>query len=90
MGFALKHIGNHDLMLEAFVSGIEKVLTQTMELIEYYKKSAKLRMNKKIAEEIAKRIPIKSFPSCIEYNKERKEVVLVREDDLWKTFNEVT
>lgn len=90
MGFSLKHVIAHDLMLEIFMDKIKKIIEQTGELIEYYQKAAQLRMNKRIAEEIAKRIPQKSFPKCMTYDYKNKQVILTRQDDLWTAFNDVT
>jgi Domain of unknown function (DUF932) len=90
-GFALKHVGKDpEKLTEAFISGLDKILADSQGLIEYYRKAASLRMNKKIANHIAKRIPIKAFPDCMSYDYKTHTPILGREDDLWKAFNDVT
>lgn len=91
MGFALRHVGkNPQKLFDAFQQGIESVLNKTKVLIEYYKKAANVRMNKAIAEALAKRLPVKKFPSCMTYDYKKHETVLLRNDDMWKAFNDVT
>lgn len=92
LGFALRHLGGDpEKLMKAFQRGINKILEDSKELVAYYREAANLRMNKKIATEIKRRnIPIKAFPECMTYDRKAKEVVLVREDDLWKVFNDVT
>lgn len=90
-GFALRHVGKDpEKMINAFMHGLDKILVDSKELIEYYRKAAGLRMNKKIADHIAKRMPVKAFPSCMTYDYKTHKAILLREDDLWKSFNDVT
>lgn len=90
-GFALKHVGKDpEKLIAAFLHGLDRILTDSKELIAYYRKAATLRMNKKIADNIAKRLPVKAFPSCMTYDYKTHSAVLLREDDMWKTFNDVT
>lgn len=92
LGFALRHLGGDpDKLFVAFKKRIGQILENSKELVEYYRKAASLRMNKKIAQEIKRlHIPVKVFPECMSYDYKNKAVVLLREDDLWKTFNDVT
>jgi tetrahydrodipicolinate N-succinyltransferase len=77
-------------MLRSFTSGIEKVIDQTLELVDYYRKSAKMRMNKRIAQEWSKVLPQNVFPHCMKMDKNTNEVMLLREDNLWESFNQIT
>lgn len=91
LGFALRHLGGDpEKLMNAFIKGIEKILIDSKELVEYYRKAASLRMNKKIASEISKRIPIRAFPDCMTYDYKTHSPVLLQEADLWKSFNDVT
>jgi hypothetical protein len=89
-GLKLRHVGSFETLYDIFVAGIAKVLQRSEEMIEYYRKAQKIRMNKKIANELARRIPHNVFPECMIYDKKQKQVILSREENLWKAFNDIT
>lgn len=91
MGFALRHVGGEpEKLIQSFIHGLEGVLAKSIELVEYYRKMAHLRMNKKIAEELSKHLPIRAFPDCMTYDYKNHVPVLKGEADLWTAFNDVT
>lgn len=90
MGFKLRHIGNIEVLQRMFIDKIDKVLETSHEMLQFYKKMATQRMNKKIAQAIAKAIPHKALPDSITYDKKTHEMIGYREDNLWESFNQIT
>lgn len=90
MGFALRHVGNPEKLFAVFQEQLGNIVQKSLGLIEYYKKAAKLRINKRIAAELAKRIPVRALPDCISYDYKTHTPILGREDDLWRVFNDIT
>lgn len=90
MGFALRHVGDPEKLFATFEKELGKIVQKSLGLVEYYKKAAKLRINKRIAAELAKRIPVRALPDCISYDYKTHTPILGREDDLWRVFNDIT
>lgn len=90
MGFALRHMGDPEKLFATFEEQLGNIVQKSVGLVEYYKKAAKLRMNKRIAQELAKRIPVRAFPDCMSYDYKTHTAILGREDDLWRAFNDIT
>lgn len=91
MSFTLKHVGReYEKLFESFKKGIDEIMVKTQLMIEYYKKFALTRMNRRIAKELGKRIPVKHFPDCMAYDYRTHETILKREDNLWESFNQIT
>lgn len=90
MSFALRHVGDPEKLFAAFERELGNIVQKSVGLVEYYKKAAKLRINKRIAAELAKRIPVRALPDCISYDYKTHTAILTREDDLWGAFNDIT
>jgi len=92
MSFALKHVGkDYEKLFNTFKDSLEKIMLKTQDLIEYYHKFAKTRMNRRIAKELKRvHVPVKHFPDCMQYDYRTHQPILLREDNLWKSFNEIT
>jgi len=87
---AIRHIGNKDNMMLAFGKGIEHIMDRTAGLVRYYKQATKMKVNKLIAEEWAKRIPQRALPESIEVEAKTGQVTLTGSPNLWSAFNEIT
>lgn len=87
---AIRHMSERDKILENFGKGLEKILDRTTDLIDYYRKSTKMRLNQKIAEEWAKRIPQRCLPKSVAVNHKTKAVTLKQDQNLWEAFNDIT
>jgi Domain of unknown function (DUF932) len=86
---AIRHIGNRDNMMVEFQRGIERMIDRTAELVDIYRKSVKIEMNKKIAEALAKRIPQRALPKTVQVQKDGT-ILLTGSQNLWQAFNDVT
>jgi Domain of unknown function (DUF932) len=88
---AIRHIGNHQDMLRNFGAGIERIIDKCSELVEYYRQATQIKLNKKIAEEWAKRIPQRALPENVHVD-EKGKVTLSKttQPTVWEAFNEIT
>lgn len=87
---AIRHIGNKDNMMLAFGKGIETIIDRTAGLVRYYRAATKMKVNKLIAEEWAKRIPQRALPQQIEVEAKTGKVTLTGTPNLWESFNDIT
>ena len=87
---AIRHIGNRQSMVEEFSRGIEQILERTRGLIHYYKQSTKMKLDQRIAEAWAQRIPQRALPEQIEINSKTGQVTLTGAPNLWDSFNDIT
>lgn len=90
---ALRHVGNHDEMVERFTQNLHRVMRKSKELVAVYRKATKIKMNLVIAKDFVKYVPERALPDSIEITRKKgkiTDIMLTRRDTLWETFNDVT
>ena len=96
--FNAKHVGNADRLLDAFKEALRTALEYCHQLVELYRKTTRVKVDKEIAERLVElRLPTmyyKYTPIRLrvnEYDNVRTiDVDVVEEDTLWNTFNGIT
>jgi Domain of unknown function (DUF932). len=96
--FNARHVGDANRLLEAFREALRTALEYCHQLIELYRRAAKIKVDKKIAERLVElRLPFMYYKytpirlTVEEHNGEKTvEIDVIREDTLWNTFNGIT
>ncbi len=96
--FNARHVGDANRLLEAFKEALRTALEYCHQLVELYKRTTRVKVDREIAEKLVElRLPFMYYKhtpirlTVHEYGDVRTaDVDVVREDTLWNTFNGIT
>jgi len=93
--FSVKHVGQYDRLIAVFKTQLARAFELSMKVKTFYQKSAEVKINQEIADELVKtKLPHKFLPDFINVVKKRgSPTELILEDKnrtVWDGFNKIT